>query len=73
MAENDEDFPPQIRSIIREYIDYRTEKIAFIRDALRYRWLREHIEHINFNNLTCDTCDVGMDHAIDMALDKCKT
>jgi len=49
-------------------------------DAQRYRWLRTHLEFINFAGghvfdeikgsvhsgfLTCDTCDVGLDYAID--------
>jgi hypothetical protein len=35
------------------------------RDAERYNWLREHLEFINFDGLTTDTCDVGLDYAID--------
>ena len=36
------------------------------RDAQRYRWLRsEGIDRINFGGLTPDTCDVGLDSAID--------
>ena len=39
-------------------------------DAERYRWLREHLEYIKFASiseptLTFDTCDVGLDYAID--------
>ena len=50
---------------------YRPEKCdcgresADKRDAKRYRWLRSHLEYINFDGLTTDTCDVGLDHAID--------
>lgn len=48
-------------------------------DAERYRWLRVHLEYIDFEGgsvlengqckhsspLTVDTCDIGLDHAID--------
>jgi hypothetical protein len=38
-------------------------------EARRYRWLREHLEFIKWEGagetLTYDTCDVGLDHAID--------
>lgn len=45
------------------------------KDARRYRWLRYHLEYIDFNpapelTLTCDTCDVGLDYAIDKAIEK---
>lgn len=39
------------------------------KDAMRYRWLRgEGMQHINFDGLTCDTCDIGLDFAIDQML-----
>lgn len=48
------------------------ELIAEVRrlreDAERYRWLRsDGLENINFKHLTSDTCDIGLDHAIDVA------
>lgn len=48
-----------------------TKYLKVVRDALRYRWLRsEGFRHINFEGLTCDTCDVGLDHAIDEEIAK---
>lgn len=39
------------------------------RDAARYRWLRaDGLGHINFEGLTSDTSDVGLDYAIDAAI-----
>lgn len=39
------------------------------RDAERYRWLRGNgLTHINFEGLTHDTSDVGLDYAIDTAM-----
>lgn len=38
-------------------------------DAARYRWLRsEGLQYIRIQDLTCDTCDIGLDHAIDTRL-----
>lgn len=37
-------------------------------NAARYEWLRSHLQFINFEGLTCDTCDVGLDYAIDKAI-----
>lgn len=34
-------------------------------EAARYRWLREHLEFIRFEGLTCDTCDIGLDYILD--------
>jgi hypothetical protein len=38
------------------------------RDAARYRWMRTNLNHVNFEGLTTDTCDVGLDFAIDLAI-----
>lgn len=38
-------------------------------DAIRYRWLRSHLEFINFSGLTYDTSDVGLDYAIDRVVE----
>jgi hypothetical protein len=41
-------------------------------NAARYEWLRSHLEFINFDGLTCDTCDIGLDYAIDKNIDLLK-
>lgn len=43
---------------------------AMIRDARRYRWLRsDGLGHVRWEGLTTETCDVGLDFAIDRMLD----
>lgn len=38
-------------------------------NASRYEWLRsDGLDFIKLAELTCDTCDVGLDHAIDVRL-----
>ena len=39
---------------------------SLVQDAIRYRWLRQHLEYINFEGLTVDTSDVGLDFIIDV-------
>lgn len=39
------------------------------KDADRYQWLRgEGLNHIDFEGLSDETCDVGLDYAIDAAI-----
>lgn len=59
------------------WVQLETVDIArILGEAAKYRWLREHLEFINFEGgnvagsghsgpLTTDTCDVGLDYALD--------
>lgn len=39
------------------------------RDAERYRWLRSKgLERIRWEGFTTDTCDIGLDYAVDQAM-----
>ena len=49
-------------------LDYSVQQL--VRDAARYRWLRSNLQFVNFEGLTCDTCDVGLDYAVDKAIRK---
>lgn len=49
-------------------VDWK-EYQKLVRDAERYRWLRsDGLRHIDFTDLTPDTCDIGLDYAIDMEI-----
>jgi hypothetical protein len=70
---------PFIAEVQKMYLEQAVDSLLPL--ALRYMWLRSHLEFINFEGgevsghghsgaLTCDTSDVGLDHAIDRRLPK---
>ena len=43
------------------------------KDAARYQWLRNKgIERINWEGFTTETCDIGLDHAIEKTMENVK-
>jgi hypothetical protein len=59
---------PFIASLEGMYLEQAVKSLLPL--AERYQWLRANLQHINFGGLTTDTCDVGLDYAIDRRLEE---
>lgn len=52
--------------LLRANNELSSENFDLKADAARYRWLRsDGFEYVRVQDLTCDTSDIGLDHAID--------
>jgi hypothetical protein len=55
--------------LIDRITELEAQLAAVQADAARYRWLRsDGLKHIDFDDLSTETCDVGLDYAIDAAI-----